>query len=106
VGAVPEYPAHRILRDLRQANTSKMMSEQSNDLQECITCFNHHLHTCATHSIMQNSGPTTVVLFGMRWTPKDAQTILSLRALVLTERRWHRWYQFWQKINQYGVKHQ
>jgi hypothetical protein len=37
---------------------------------------------------------------GMRWTPEGAQIILSLRALVLTEGRWH---QFWQKINQYGV---
>jgi len=36
----------------------------------------------------------------MRWTPEGAQIILSLRALVLTENRWH---QFWQKINQYGV---
>ena len=33
---------------------------------------------------------------GMRWTPEGAQIILSLRALVLTESRWH---QFWQKIN-------
>jgi hypothetical protein len=43
----------------------------------------------------------------MRWTPGGAQIIPSLRTLVLTESRWH---QFWQKINRYGVpalpKHQ
>ena len=37
---------------------------------------------------------------GMRWKEDGAQTILSLRALLLTPTRWD---QFWRKLEQYGA---
>jgi hypothetical protein len=109
------HAAQRILRELEQADTRKMTPEQSKDLQECITYFGNHLHQMRYARYRDNGMPIgsgvteaackTLVkqrlcCSGMRWTPEGAQIILSLRALVLTESRWH---QFWQKINQYGV---
>jgi hypothetical protein len=109
------HAAQRILRDLRQADTSKMAPEQSKDLQECITYFGNHLHQMryalyrdkgmpigsgVTEAACKTLVKQRLCCSGMRWTPEGAQIILSLRALVLTESRWH---QFWQKINQYGV---
>jgi hypothetical protein len=116
------HAAQRVLRDLREAGTRKMTPEQSKDLQECITYFGNHLHQMryahyrdkgmpigsgVTEAACKTLVKQRLCCSGMRWTPEGAQIILSLRALVLTESRW---YQFWQKINQYGVpalpKHQ
>jgi hypothetical protein len=116
------HAAPRILRDLRQADTSKMTPEQNKDLQECITYFGNHLHQMryalyrdkgmpigsgVTEAACKTLVKQRLCCSEMRWTPEGAQIILSLRALVLTESRWQ---QFWQKINQYGVpalpKHQ
>jgi hypothetical protein len=36
----------------------------------------------------------------MRWTEAGVQVILSLRALLLSETRWDK---FWRKIEQFGV---
>jgi hypothetical protein len=109
------HAAHRILRELEQAQTSKMTLEQRNDLQECITYFGNHLHQMRYARYLEKGMPIgsgvteaackTLVkqrlcCSGMRWTPEGAQIVLSLRALALTERRWD---QFWQKINRYGV---
>ena len=91
-----------------------MAPEQSKDLQECITYFGNHLHQMryalrdkgmpigsgVTEAACKTLVKQRLCCSGMRWTPEGAQIILSLRALVLTESRWH---QFWQKINQYGV---
>jgi len=116
------HAAARILRDLAQADTTKMKPEQRADLQACITYFGNHLHQMRYARYLENAMPIgsgvteaackTLVkqrlcCSGMRWTPEGAQLVLSLRALVLTQSRWE---QFWQKINQYGVpqlpKHQ
>ncbi|HEY4541955.1 MAG TPA: hypothetical protein VIG66_06250 [Noviherbaspirillum sp.] len=37
---------------------------------------------------------------GMRWKEDGAQTIFSVRALLLTPTRWK---QFWRKLEQYGA---
>ena len=37
---------------------------------------------------------------GMKWKDTGLKTILSLRAIVLTNDAWN---QFWDKIDQYGV---
>jgi len=109
------HAAQRILRELEQADTSQMTPEQRKDLQECITYFGNHLHQMryaryrdkgmpigsgVTEAACKTLVKQRLCCSGMRWTPEGAQIILSLRALVLTESRWH---QFWQKINQYGV---
>ena len=104
-------------RELEQAPTTKMKPDQKKDLQDCITYFGNHLHQMRYARYVENTIPIgsgvteaackTLVKrlcsSGMRWTPEGAQIILSLRALALTETRWKRWEQFWQKINQYGV---
>ena len=109
------HAAHRIVRELEQAPTTKMKPDQKKDLQDCITYFGNHLHQMRYARYVENgipigSGVTEAACktlvkqrlccSGMRWTPDGAQIILSLRALVLTQTRWE---QFWQKINQYGV---
>jgi hypothetical protein len=38
---------------------------------------------------------------GMRWKHQGAKIVLSLRALVQSTGRWA---QFWEKIDQYGVR--
>ena len=38
------HAAQRILRELKQAATTKMKPDQKKDLQECITYFGNHLH--------------------------------------------------------------
>lgn len=116
--------APRILRQLKDAAGEKMTSERKQDLETCmqITYFDNHLTQMRYANYREagipiGSGVTEAACktlvkqrlccSGMRWTPEGAQVILSLRALALTESRWH---QFWQKINQYGVpqvpKHQ
>jgi len=107
--------ARKILRDLEQADTTKMTQSQKKDLQACITYFGNHLHQMhyaryLEHGIPIGSGVTEAACktlvkqrlccSGMRWTPGGAQIVLSLRALAITESRWE---QFWQKINQYGL---
>jgi hypothetical protein len=109
------HAASRILKEIEQANTKTMTSEQRKDLQACITYFGNHLHQMRYARYRENGMPIgsgvteaackTLVkqrlcCSGMRWAPEGAQIILSLRALVLTKSRWE---QFWQKINQYGV---
>ena len=111
-----------MLRDFEQAATAKMKPDQKADLQACITYFGNHLHQMRYARYLENGMPIgsgvteaackTLVkqrlcCSGMRWTPRGAQIVLSLRAIALTQSRWK---QFRQKINQYGVpqlpKHQ
>jgi hypothetical protein len=107
--------AARILRQLEQADSTKMTPDQHKDVQGCITYFGNHLHQMRYAHYIENAMPIgsgvteaackTLVkqrlcCSGMRWTPPGAQIVLSLRALVLTQTRWE---QFWQKISQYGV---
>jgi hypothetical protein len=81
-----------------------MAPEQSKDLQECITYFGNHLHQMryalyrdkgmpigsgVTEAACKTLVKQRLCCSGMRWTPEGAQIILSLRALVLTENRWH-----------------
>jgi hypothetical protein len=49
---------------------------------------------------MQNSGQTTVVLFGNALDPRGRTNHPQPASPRPHESRWH---QFWQKINQYGV---
>jgi hypothetical protein len=108
------HPVVYIVRELKQAPTTKMKLDQKKDLRDCITYFGNHLHQMRYARYVENgipigSGVTEAacktlvkqrLCFANALDPRGrAQIILSLRALVLTETRWE---QFWQ-INQYGV---
>jgi hypothetical protein len=90
-------------------------AERRKALTECIGYFRNHCHQMhyvryqdmgmpigsgVTEAACKTLVKQRLCRSGMRWREHGAQTILSLRALLLTETRWA---QFWQKIEQYGV---
>lgn len=96
-------------------STQKLPKHLRDKLGAAVTYYKNHRHQMDYLSYTERSFPIgsgvteaackTLIkqrfcLAGMRWKQPGAAGILTLRALVLTA---HRWTQFWQKINLFGV---
>jgi hypothetical protein len=93
----------------------KLTAAMQTQLDSAITYFRNHKHQMnyaqyQDQSLPIGSGVTEAACktlikqrlccSGMKWVEQGARIILSLRALVLTPKRWE---QFWNKISQYGI---
>ena len=106
--------ATRILNEIIKFRKQKFSKAKNMILDKTITYFKNQKHRMKYAKFQQfgfpiGSGVTEAACktlvkqrlcaSGMRWKEKGASIVLSLRALVLTTKRWS---QFWNKINQYG----
>jgi hypothetical protein len=104
-----------ILQELESVDCRKWPAERRQLLARSMGYFKNHQHQMqyardqkagmpigsgVTEAACKTLVKQRLCRSGMRWKPKGAQIILSLRALVLTATRWA---QFWRKIDQYGV---
>lgn len=110
-----EGAAIEILNLMRQLKQQKRYSKNLTEkLQAAITYYENHQHQMnyaqyrekkypigsgVTEAACKTLVKQRLCCSGMRWKEKGAGIILSLRALVLTKKRWS---QFWAKLDQYG----
>jgi hypothetical protein len=110
-----EGAAARILKEMESLRKKKRTAAMQTQLDSAITYFRNHKHQMnyaqyQDQSLPIGSGVTEAACktlikqrlccSGMKWVEQGARIILSLRALVLTPKRWE---QFWNKISQYGI---
>jgi hypothetical protein len=107
--------AKKLLEEWDAANTRGWAPERRALLEESLRYFENHLHQMhytryrdmgwpigsgVTEAACKTLVKQRLGCSGMRWKEDGAQTILSLRALLLTPTRWD---QFWRKLEQYGA---
>lgn len=107
--------ARRLLEEWDAADTRGWGPERRALLEESRRYFENHLHQMhyaryrdrgwpigsgVTEAACKTLVKQRLGCSGMRWKEDGAQTILSLRALLLTPTRWD---QFWRKLEQYGA---
>lgn len=105
-----------LLREMsKQSRTARLSKSAREQLDIAITYFKNHLHQMQYSEYQEKDYPIgsgiteaacKVIVkqrtnqSGMRWSIKNAQHVLNIRALHRTEGRWE---QFWGKINKYGI---
>ena len=107
--------AARLLKEMEGLRENQPTKAARERLDGAIGYFRNHKHqmryaSYRAKSLPIGSGVTEAACktlikqrlccSGMQWVDRGARVILSLRALVLTPKRWE---QFWSKINQYGI---
>ncbi|NKC15298.1 MAG: ISKra4 family transposase [Gammaproteobacteria bacterium] len=108
--------AQKVLTELKRVGRKHLTKETKDKVKDAIRYFTHQrpmmdyagyrekqfpIGSGVTEAACKTLIKQRLCRSGMRWKEKGLKTVLSLRALVLTQGRWQ---QFWERINQCGIE--